>query len=439
MRYERLILTTGDQAVAVRFHARFTVIAGVGPLEREGIVTELLGALCGPRPGTNLEVAMDDGRRIGVLRPTWGLGDRALDVDTGDDLSDDYRTADGRLDLLAPIGLTGSEARRLCRLGALDLMASEDRDALVSALGGQPQRELWRAADRLTAARAALDNVASGVGATAQDSAVIADVDERHRQFEQAQDRCESIRHHGIFTGMACAVGGLPAVAMNRWAAVPFAAVAAAFLAVSVIFRRRLETARRAEDVALVAAGAASYGGFLHRRVATMIGVQEAERRAISAAVAEHRKAQAGWTSLVGDVDLDWARTHQGAIATVAAGRGDADAAVLARALARTRVSEPEELAELADQVLDRVASLRDVAAGEGLPLILDEPFEGIEPRATRWLLELILRAAGQPQVVVLTADPAIVAWARPEELAGNLSVREPAPGPTDQSMAAAS
>ena len=43
MRYQRLILEAGSNAVTVRFHPRLTVIAGVGRAAREGLVGELLG------------------------------------------------------------------------------------------------------------------------------------------------------------------------------------------------------------------------------------------------------------------------------------------------------------------------------------------------------------------------------------------------------------
>jgi hypothetical protein len=78
MHWERLILSSRDSSVTVRFHPRLTVVIGVGPLEREGITSEVLGALRGPRPGTNLEVVEADGSRLAILRPGWGLGDRVV-------------------------------------------------------------------------------------------------------------------------------------------------------------------------------------------------------------------------------------------------------------------------------------------------------------------------------------------------------------------------
>ena len=377
MRYERLIMTSGDQAVSVRFHPRLTVIAGVGPLEREGITSELLGTLRGPRPGTNLEVVTDAGQHIAVLRPGWGMGDRALDAKTGAELTSRLTTPDGRLDLLAPLGFDLADARRQTRFSSLDLMPRETKDSLVLGLAARPQGELWRTAERLDAARKRLEAAATSLGATPEDTAAIAEVDARHREFEKAQDRCESIRHHGAFTGVACAVAGVPAVLMNRWSALGFVAVAAGFTLLAVLYRRRLAQAEKAEAEALEAAGASSYGGFLHRRVAAMIGAQESVRHEISAAVTEHRKAQAAWTALVGDVDLDWAMERKADIAAAAGCAGDPDAEAQAASLLRRRGADPRELAEL---VLKRIASLQTVGmSGESLPLILDEPFVGLD------------------------------------------------------------
>jgi hypothetical protein len=59
---------------------------------------------------------------------------------------------------------------------------------------------------------------------------------------------------------------------------------------------------------------------------------------------------------------------------------------------------------------------------------VLDEPLAGLDPSVKRWMLELVGRSAGIPQVVYLTADPDVAAWARMEAVGGQLSVIEPAP-----------
>jgi hypothetical protein len=426
MRWERLILSSPDSSVTLRFHPRLTVVVGVGPLEREGVTSELLGALAGPRPGTNLEVALRNGRRIAVLRPGWGLGDRVIDPESGADLTASFETPDGHLDLLAPLGLTLADARRLLRFTAMDVLAPADEQRLVSGLAGLSQAKLWAAADRLIASRAALERVSREVGMSASDSAAITEVEERHRTFEKAQDRCDSIRHHGIFTGLACALAGIPAVLLNRLAAIPFVLLAAGFTAVSVVFRKRLEEARAAENEALRAAGASSYGGFVHQRIAVLMSQQELRFRQVSTAVTEHRRAQAAWTKLVGDVDVEWALRHQSAIAAAAGQAGDQEGLRLAHELRRVQRASPRLLAEV---LLQRVAELESVGlTGEEMPLILDEPFEGLDPVALHWLLELLVRVGGHPQLVLLTQDPDIASWAEREALGGDLAVVAPAP-----------
>ena len=434
MHWERLILSSPESSVTVRFHPRLTVVVGVGPLEREGVTSELLGALGGPRPGTNLELLGGDGRRIAVLRPGWGLGDRVLDPETGEDLTGRYETPDGRLDLLAPLGLTLAEARRRLRFTAMDALAPADEQLLIDGLAELSQAKLWAAADRLVAARAALERVSLELGMTAGDAGAIAEVEERHREFEKAQDRCDAIRHHGIFTGVACALAGIPAVFLNRLAAIPFVILAAAFTAVSALFRKRLEVARAREEEALRAAGVSSYGGFVHQRIAVLMNQQEFRFRQVSGAVAEHRRAQAAWTKLVGDVDVDWARRRQAAVAAKAGKAGDEEGMRLARTLRRSQPANPRVLGE---QLLLRIQELQSVGPrGEEVPLILDEPFEGLEPAALRWLLELLLRAGGHPQLVLLTEDPEIAAWAEREAVGGNVGVVAPAPAQRTQQPA---
>ena len=80
---------------------------------------------------------------------------------------------------------------------------------------------------------------------------------------------------------------------------------------------------------------------------------------------------------------------------------------------------------------MSRLADLRHAGAGgESLPLVLDEPFAGVDASVKHWMLELVGRSAGTPQVVYLTEDEEVAAWARMEALAGHLAVLEPSPEP---------
>ena len=98
----------------------------------------------------------------------------------------------------------------------------------------------------------------------------------------------------------------------------------------------------------------------------------------------------------------------------------------LAQALRRSQPANPRLLGEL---LLKRVDELQAVGPfDDELPLILEEPFEGLEPVALRWLLELLLRVGGHPQLVLLTEEPEIAGWAEREAVSGNVAVVAPAP-----------
>jgi hypothetical protein len=60
--------------------------------------------------------------------------------------------------------------------------------------------------------------------------------------------------------------------------------------------------------------------------------------------------------------------------------------------------------------------------------LLLDEPLAGVATSVKQWVLELVGRSAGSPQIIYLTDDPDIAAWARVEAIGGELSILEPAP-----------
>src|SRR5687768_16230959 len=90
VRCSRLILEAGPNAVTVRFHPNLTVIAGVGRLERDSLVGELLSALAGGRSGTHLEVLDRTGRRLAVVRAGKGAPDRVVDLATREDVTEEF-------------------------------------------------------------------------------------------------------------------------------------------------------------------------------------------------------------------------------------------------------------------------------------------------------------------------------------------------------------
>lgn len=426
MRYQRLILEAGANAVTVRFHPRLTVIAGVGRAERDLLVTEILSSLAGGRGGAHMELVDDFGRRLALIRSTNGTADRVLEVDTGEDVTEEFVTPTGGPDLLDRLGLTISEARRLCRLTASEMAVESQGDSLLTALASLDQTQLWAAAERVTKAGHRLAAESERAGANPEDAPLIEEIERHHASFEKAERRHDSIRHHGIFIGGACALAAIPAALLNRVTALPFLAVAALTTVVSIIFRRRMEKAAHAQDESLAKAGAQSYIGFQIQRVDRMLDGQKSLAR-LAEASEDYRRSLEHWQGLAGDVTPEWAAAHREEISELAA------------KLASTRISTGEwsmaqglpdiDPAELAHWLAARFTALRRVGPpGESMPLILDDPLIGVEAGVKQWILELIGRSAGSPQVVYLTADPEVAAWARLEAMAGHLAVLEPAP-----------
>lgn len=425
MRYQRLILEAGPNAVTVRFHPELTVVSGVGRAEREGLVAELFGALAGGRGGAHLEVVDDHGRRLAIIRPENGE-DRVVESETGRDVSSEFMRPDGRIDVLHALGLTLEALRRRARLSATDVAAVSQRDALVNALAAVDQASLWSAAERVRAADAALKAEAESLGAAPEDAAIIEEIERRHQQFEEAQRRHEDVRHHAIFIGGACALGAIPATLMNRLYGLPFLTVAAVTTLVSIVFRRRMARAEKAEKEALAQAGARSYIGFHLQRVNGLLE-GATNRRRVAELAEEHRRALAEWQTLAGEVPPEWALTMRDRI-TAAAARLAAEGRT-APAVAGIPSLRHVDPADLAHAFVSRLADLRHAGeTGESLPLVLDEPFADVDPSVKRWILELVGRSAGTPQIVYLTEDPEVAAWARMEAMAGHIGVLEPAP-----------
>ncbi|HAS11325.1 MAG TPA: hypothetical protein DCS55_12550, partial [Acidimicrobiaceae bacterium] len=82
--------------------------------------------------------------------------------------------------------------------------------------------------------------------------------------------------------------------------------------------------------------------------------------------------------------------------------------------------------AELAQAILARVRAVRALTPGDPLPLVVDDPFEGLDPEVKPQLLEMLAASAGDLQLVVVTADDDVVAWARGQAGRGRMTLVEP-------------
>src|SRR5687767_13555157 len=213
MRVERVVIEAGENTLTLDLHPRLTVIAGMGDVERESLVGELIGALGGTRPGLHLEVQDRRGRHLAVFRPTTGRH-RIVDVDRALDVTSEFTDPDGECDLLATLGLDSRGARRLMRFGAADLAASSQRGQAVEALSSLDQRRVWAAAEALQSAEGDLTSESEAIGSAPEDAAMIEEVEARHFAVEQAVDRFETIRRRTFVIGGACAGFTLPGVVL---------------------------------------------------------------------------------------------------------------------------------------------------------------------------------------------------------------------------------
>lgn len=427
MRLERLVIEAGENTFTLDLHPRLTVIAGVGRLERDALVGELLGALASNRTGVHVEAIEDSGRRLAVFRPT-GAPACVVDVDRACDVTAEFLDGQGRLNLLRRAGLDPAAARRKLRFGSADLDAASHGSQLVRRLASADQGRLWAAAEALLATGRALDAEAEALGSAPEDAEIIERVEQRHERFEAAQARHERIRRLTLGISGAATLGTAGAIALGLdQVAIGIVLVALLAMLASVFTRSRQEAARVAEAEALEAAGAQSYLGFHLQRVNGMLSSQAARRRLMAAADA-NRRAAAAWRALAGDVPVEWALDHHDEIAAAASVRVDITTHAQAAANDSTVVDDTTDLARV---LVARVGELRRLGGGESLPLVLDDPLAALERDAKPALLELLSHTSGAPQLVYLTDDEDVASWARLEALTGALSIIEPATEPS--------
>lgn len=423
MRVQRLVIESGEDTFTLDLHPRLTVVAGMGPLERDSLIGEIVGALGGSRSGVHVELVERSGRHLALFRPTVGAH-RVVDVDEATDLSAMLAGDDGACDLLRHLGLTLSQARHFMHLGPADLVTSTERGRAIEALAGLDQRRVWAAAEALHGAESELAAEAEALGSAPEDAALIDAVEARHVAFERAAARFEATRRHTFVIGGLSGVATLPAVVAAGVAGLGLLVIAVAAVVASLVARAQLLRAGRAEERALAEAGATTYLGFQLQRVNGLLG-DDQSRRAFMGAAELRRTALADWQQLAGDISVDWALANRAEIEAAARLRREADA--LGSLGARPSDADADQTEELTQALVTRLAAAR-AAGGEGLPLVLDDPFRQLAPSSKLTLLELLGHSSGDPQIVILTEDDDVAAWARMESLTGEVSLIEPVP-----------
>jgi hypothetical protein len=422
------VIEAGSNHFTVPLHPRLTVIAGVGHLERESLTGELIGALGSSRSGVHAELVQDDGRHLAVFRPEGGRH-RVVDIDAATDVSHEFTTTDGRIDLLDRNGIDRRRARRAMRFSSADLSSGSHGATLIRQLADADQTALWTAAEELQAADDRFQRVAEEVGSAPEDAEVVDRIERRHNHFEAAQERQERSRRSTFVISALNVTLAVPAGLLVPWSAFAFVGLATISVLVSVLFRIRVSRAAKAEEEALADAGAQSYLGFQIQRVNGLLSSDQ-HRRALMSAAEDHRRATAAWHDLAGEAPVDWAVDHREEI--VATARVRRDVTALGTLSSTAPSVDTDRTADLAHVLVARMAELRRFgASGESFPLILDDPFADLERAAKPALLELLGRSDG-PQLIFLTDDEDVASWARLEALTGALTIVEPQPEHSD-------
>ena len=422
VRFTRLVIEADQTNVSLALHPRLTVVAGVDDRVRAGLADELLGGLASTRAGVHLELATDDGRHLAVFRPSGGAH-RVIDVGDGSDVSEEFRLADGRIDLLAHHGINAGRARQLLHLDRSKLGADSQRDEIVNRLAELNQTDLWSSAARVRITEDELQSLNDGIDLTMEDAELVARIERRHQSLEDALDQHVVMRRHTAMVSGTSLLAALPLTVVRPTMAVPVLAIGLITILLSFLYRARADAAERSETSALADAGAESYLGFMVQRVDGIFTGSE-QRRRLLAVAEDHRTASVDWTRLAGDVTVEWAMAHHDDIAATARLRRQL------RSLGQVSTTAPEldeETADVAHAVLTHLTRLRTIGAeGESFPLILDDPFADVAPSTRLSLLDLLARSAGPPQVILLTNQEDVASWARLEALTGDVALVEP-------------
>ncbi len=421
MQYTRLVIEEGTTTFSLSFHPRLTVVAGVNAGARKGLVSELIGGLGSTRTGVNLELVDDRGRRLAVLRPATG-GHRVIDLTSGTDVSEEFRSSDGRLEVLGRYGLDARTTRDALHLDRDGLARDAQRDDVVNRLSEIDQTELWSTAARVRITEDELKALGDERNGQ-EDAELVARIERHHHGLEEALDQHRKLRRDASLVCAASLLAALPVALIRPGLAVPILAIGLITILMAFMFRARVEAVQRMEQNALADAGVDSYLGYVVGRVNDMMEDTESRRRRLALAE-DHRAAAVRWTRVAGDVSVEWALAHHEEIETAA--RLRRELATLGQ-ISSTAPALDDETTALAQSLITHLSRLRTIGSGgESMPLILDDPFTDVAPSTKLTLMELLARTAGSPQVILLTDQDEVATWARLEALTGEVALVEP-------------
>jgi hypothetical protein len=427
VKFERLVIEAGPNTFSLLLHRRLTVIAGLGAEERKAVTSELIESLARGRPGVHVEVAQSSGRRLAVFRPE-GAKHRVIDVGRpgGQDVTEEFMNQEGAIDLFGHHGLDPVRGKRMLRLTHADLQAGALGDEGVRRLAEVDQTQLWSAAARVRVTDDELTHQAGSLGATNIDDEVVARIERCNSRLEATDKRHRRPFAWATAITVVSLMVGLLITVFDPVRALPALSIGLVTAMAAIILQFQLWSAQRAMQAALAEAGAESYMTFQMERVDGLLSDENGRRRLLAAAET-HRTAASRWAEIAGDVSVDWAMERHEEITATSRLRHDMH---LIGSLGNAEPDHDDEnVARLTRAIVCRLGAVRALGRGqEGFPLVLDEPFTGVEAATKPMLLELLSRTAGSPQIVLLTDDEAVASWARLEALSGELAILEPEP-----------
>ena len=431
MKCQRVIIEAGGGTFTLDLHPRLSVIAGLGPAERDSLIGEIIGALGGNRTGVHLELRDATGRHLAVFRPK-GERHRVIDVTSAEDVSHEFVSAGSQIDLLSRSGLDANTARRFLIVGPNDFATVDPIGERITLLAAVDQRALWAAAERVTSAA---DDPEPELAPTdvVETPEVVDKVEELHDEFEAAVAKESQIHRLTYRIAAGTAVAAVPAAFIAPVLTLPLLFATGASMAVSVVAERRI--AQRCH-----APSKRRFRRPVRSRISASISSASTRCCRVSRHGRRRRQWRAttggaldAWRDVAGDISPEWALAHREEI--IAAALLQHGASPLNGTQETYEPVEGGLAANLAHALITHLSEVRKMGPeGESLPLLLDDPFINLDPSVKPALLELLSRSAGSPQVIFLTNDPDVCTWARLEALTGEIGILEAAPSTEEDS-----
>ncbi len=372
MEIQRLVVEESESVLTVDFHSGLTVCFHENPVVRHRYLTDVLESLGPAQAGVHLELLDSRGHHLAVFRPRGGQ-QRVIDIDAGADVTARFCDKDGRIDLLGRLGLDSQTAAGLLRLGASQFnqprptpyeegLSAPPHDVLIDLTATSPANSLSHTVVRRVTTY------------TDPDTEAVSRFD-KLSQVHAASVRSATVHRPIERLGVALAAGCI--------------GVGVSLLAVDARIDDNGFTGRLLVLLGLVAAGL------------TLVD----------------RLASTHWRALAGDISAGWALRHRPAIEatglTPAPGTSSPYPAPPRAAAAPLTTPTETSATEAAQVLVDRLVALHEVGGDrESLPLLLDEPFPGLERPELAKQLGTLLRLSIAHQIVLVTGDSFIRTWA---------------------------